>query len=104
VEGAVSRHARILAEYAAEVVASHRQRRQPRAKDILREYLRTHKEAYTSDEAVPYLYDFVYWLEGQDLIEDDHWAECRYHVVPADQSTCPFDSGEADRTTEATNQ
>ena len=84
--------------------------RPPRAKDVLKDYLRTHRDAYdVSDHVVPYLYDFVYWLEGQDLLEEDSdkWVECRYHVVPAADSTCPFDFREADqldRPTEVINQ
>jgi len=61
-----------------------------RAKDALREYLRFEKmSGEYADEVVPALFSFVFWLEGQDLEADE--SPCRYHLVPAADSPCPFE-------------
>ncbi len=54
-----------------------------RPKDVLREYI---KDRHPDPDISHLLFDFVFWMEGQDR----EGMECRYHVVPADQSECPF--------------
>lgn len=79
-----------------------REMKRKRPKDLVREYLAwverdategTRKELEFCGH---WLYGFAYWLEGQDLwdedIDRDNLSElkCRYHVIPAWQSPCPF--------------
>lgn len=72
-----------------------------RPKDAVKEYLgylasQTSFSLDTQEEVAQFqhlLFDFAYWMEGQDLILDDdleaYWR-CRYHIVPAHESPCPF--------------
>lgn len=59
-----------------------------RPKDAVKEYQRT--RGVSHDELSHLLYDFAYWLEGQDR----PGQACRYHIIPAIESECPFDVGE----------
>ena len=59
--------------------------RLPRPKDLVKEYIRDRGSPV--DELTHMLYDFAYWMEGQDR-PDMH---CRYHVKPAVEDECPFD-------------
>jgi hypothetical protein len=60
----------------------------PRPKTVLKEFLREYPEVHNEDVVVPWLYSFVYWLEGQDKSS----GHCRYHIMPAGQTLawCPF--------------
>ena len=59
--------------------------RLPRPKDIVKEYIRDRGPAI--DEVTHELYSFAFWMEGQDR----RGMKCRYHVIPAIESECPFD-------------
>ena len=54
---------------------------------MLKTYIR---ERRPDEEIYHLLFDFVYWMEGQDKPK----MAGRFHVVPADQSPCPFDAPE----------
>lgn len=59
--------------------------RTPRAKYVVKEYL---AEGRAIHDAVSHeLFSFAYWLEGQDR----SGMQCRYHIIPALESECPFD-------------
>jgi hypothetical protein len=59
-----------------------------RPKDLVKQYIRD-RQPDLDDFSV--LFDFVYWMEGQDRDPMD----CRVHVVEAseDDGLCPFDVG-----------
>jgi len=64
-----------------------------RAKDVVKEWLRHIHEGDTTEAAIQelemsqhWVFMFAYWLEGQDRDPMD----CRYHVVAASESECPF--------------
>lgn len=75
-----------------------------RPKDLVKEFQAwVDKDGSTAsrqelDQFGHWLYSFAYWMEGQDLIDENSdleepgWA-CRYHVVPAHESPCPFGMG-----------
>jgi hypothetical protein len=63
--------------------------RRLRPKDALRRYIGERQPEDTWE-----LFNFVFWMEGQDLWDEDRdepIGECRYHIVAASDTPCPFD-------------